>query len=120
MNYLRSGKVYIPEDDNELEELKEELDFYQIASYYELLNYREFVFRSIGDTNGILYWLGTNEGKDAWQNPITLGKVTVQCSPSWYSGDGSSLAGRSESSGGVCDTGSPNTAWFQMNLPYPV
>lgn len=33
LNYLRTGKVVIPQDKSELVELLEELDFYQISGY---------------------------------------------------------------------------------------
>lgn len=32
------------------------------------------------DENGLMYWLGTKGKTTAWQNPHTLGAVTVECS----------------------------------------
>jgi len=47
---------------------------------------KEFKYVSNFDTNGIFYFLGTNEGKNSWNNPFTLGVVDVLCSydSGWY------------------------------------
>jgi len=52
-----------------------------------ILEYDETEFKYVSnfDTNGIFYFLGTNEGKNSWNNPFTLGVVDVRCSNSgWY------------------------------------
>lgn len=41
---------------------------------------KQLTFTSEGDTNGVLYWLGTNEGQEAWSNPHTLQKVLISAS----------------------------------------
>jgi len=47
---------------------------------------KEFKYVSNFDTNGIFYFLATNEGKNSWNNPFTLGVVDVHCSEDsgWY------------------------------------
>jgi len=48
---------------------------------------RLFKFSNHFDTNGIFYWLGTQEGKNkSWTNPFTLGAVDVstQVGSGWY------------------------------------
>lgn len=37
---------------------------------------------SDGDTNGVCWWIGTNYGVEAWQNPHTATRVTVSQSSS--------------------------------------
>lgn len=42
-----------------------------------------FKFNDTYDTNGILYWLGTNYGTlDSWTNPMQFGLVEVYASKS--------------------------------------
>lgn len=35
---------------------------------------REFVYKHDMDENGLIYFLGTNFGQQAWDNPMTLGE----------------------------------------------
>lgn len=81
INFLRTGKAYIPDDELELTELLDELDFYQITSYERVLRDATMVecaFVSLGDASGILHWLGTQGRSDtAWRNPVTTGIVKV-------------------------------------------
>ena len=40
------------------------------------------MFVSSGDGNGVIHWLGTTYGKQAWMNPLLGGMVKVQiCNP---------------------------------------
>ena len=38
-------------------------------------------WQSDGDTNGILYFLGTARGSALWQNPVTAGLVNLTSTP---------------------------------------
>ncbi len=38
---------------------------------------KKFEFQSTFDTNGVLYWLGTNGGVTSYSNPATIGKLRV-------------------------------------------
>lgn len=110
----------MPESPNDLAELTEELDFYQISGYLKALKQlterKEFVFVAPEDTNGILYWLGTNEGKGSYNNPYTSARIKVTSSPEV---NGHSTFGRSQTCGGICSEGTHNY-WFAVELPYAV
>jgi hypothetical protein len=55
----------------------------------------EFTHESDFDTNGILYYLGTNELTDNWQNPADMGLVRVEaCSLQHNSQPKSAIVGR--------------------------
>lgn len=41
---------------------------------------RKFTYNSDFDENGVLYWLGTNEGKDEYSNPVDIGKLEIELS----------------------------------------
>lgn len=56
---------------------------------------KEFVYQEDMDTNGILYYLGTNELTDWWQNPAEMGLVRVEaCSLQHNSMPKSAIVGR--------------------------
>lgn len=38
---------------------------------------KQLRFHHIMDTNGAFYWIGTNEGRQPFNNPIRQGKVTA-------------------------------------------
>ncbi len=85
LNYLRDGKLVRPEDEKANEELEKEIKFYKIFNLmnHEMLSVvledgdvggsKTFSYKSYNDTNGLIYWLGTNCGKKPinFTNPIT-------------------------------------------------
>jgi hypothetical protein len=104
LNYLRMGRLIIPEGDSCLErELLEEARYYQISSLVNLLqpSKQSFVFESEGDLNGLFYWLGTAGGTRTWHNPFTSGAVRIRSSKK-TSGDFDGLVGRTSVAGGIC------------------
>jgi len=121
LNYLRSGKIFVPEDPDTFHELLEELEFFQVMSYTNAIREamgKEFKFVSIGDTNGILYWFGTDQGRSNWTNPIAARRVIASCSNNWHGGTGDALAGRGHTNGGICNTNS--AVWFRMDFQLPI
>lgn len=89
LNFLRSGKVFIPEDRQDLDELVGELEFYHISSYQSAIlsaTQVDCIFDRIGDTNGVLYWLGSSgKQQGMWSNPVTAGKVHLTVAGgSWF------------------------------------
>lgn len=53
-----------------------------------------FTYQSDFDTNGILYWLGTNQGAEAYKNPLDAGYIDVQCAANFEAGSKNMLVGR--------------------------
>jgi hypothetical protein len=41
---------------------------------------RRFVYSSDFDEQGLIYWIGTNGGKDAWKNPAEDGRLSLELS----------------------------------------
>jgi len=75
---------------------------------------KEFQFLKNMDTNGLFYWLGTNEGKNAqYQNPADIGKLIVTSS-SHYAGIPNRAAGRDNSNYNMTKN-EPNS-WFQFEM----
>lgn len=54
---------------------------------------KEFVYKYNTDKNGLFYYLGTEEGKNEYQNPFQIGKLKVFVS-SLAQGDYSDFVGR--------------------------
>ncbi len=74
---------------------------------------RSFGYVSNGDSNGYIYYRGTNDGTAVWSNPHTAGRVTVVRS-SESQGTPSILVDRS---GGVnCHTDSGVGEWICVDL----
>lgn len=144
LNFLRTGKVHVPESKQETEELLEELDFYQIASYERAVRAAlevACVYAHTGDANGVLYWLGTGGGRaPKWANPVASGAVKAAFSGA-ASGAAANLVERSGKthSAGICKVAqppafafgaapafgahavpSPPENWFQLEFSFPV
>lgn len=109
--------MYVPEHDEELEELREEIDFYQIETYKKAIDFKEFQFASMGDSNGYLYWLGTKQGKEAWTNPHNMLSVTA-VKGGFHSGPGSVTTRGVNSQLGICSNG--EGTGFSIRLPNAV
>ena len=56
----------------------------------------EFVHASDGDANGLIYWLGTDNGRSVWKNPADSGKVRLASGQDVPIGALSSLISRGE------------------------
>jgi hypothetical protein len=41
---------------------------------------KRFEYQSDFDENGLLYYIGTNGGKEEWKNPVATGKVKIEIS----------------------------------------
>jgi hypothetical protein len=41
---------------------------------------KRFEYQSDFDENGLLYYIGTNGGKEEWKNPIVTGKIKIEIS----------------------------------------
>jgi len=66
------------------------------------------------DTKGILYWLGTNKGKENWLNPVDRGLVRVyQSSLAKDSHPAKSICGRDLVR---CVTAPKKSSWFMIDL----
>jgi len=75
--------------------------------------FREFHFQSTFDQNGLLYWIGTNEGtSNQFTNPATTGKITVTRSSEGY-GKAEDAAGRQCVH--CCTNNIPNS-WYSFDL----
>ena len=104
LNYLRRGRLLIPEDDAVLaREVLEEARYFQIRSLVDLLRPRKqrFVYASDGDTNGLFYHLGTAGGTRQWINPAVGGEVKIRASKT-MSGPAEGIVGREAVAGGIC------------------
>lgn len=68
------------------------------------------------DTNGVFYWIGTNEGRQPYNNPIRQGKVTVHLSS--HGGDDTScIADRNpDSSAAENSYGEDGNPWLAINF----
>jgi len=81
------------------------------------VNFRVFTYESDFDTNGLMYYLGTDGGNREWVNPMQASPslVTVTCNHNMESGSLWNILGRTASSGYV----SPPSAsgnWFMIDL----
>ena len=65
-----------------------------------------------GDGKGIVHWLGTNEGKEAWTNPAEAGRMAVTRS-SKLRGKASGAVG---DRGTWCSTHSKPGSWYQFDF----
>lgn len=76
-DYLVTGNLNLPEDDNVLRRnLREEAKFFGLKGLEDILK----VSRTITpdkSNKGVLHWLGTERGKANYTNPYTLGAVHV-------------------------------------------
>ncbi|KAH3764150.1 K+ channel tetramerization subfamily protein [Pelomyxa schiedti] len=71
LNYLRTGVFLAPSDPVAMEELKMEVDFYQIRSLVKLLSKKTFKWSSPTDKDGIFYWIGCEKGSTTYSDPTT-------------------------------------------------
>jgi hypothetical protein len=105
LNYLRRGRLLIPDDDATLgRELLEEARFYQLASLIELLQPRKVALAYSADSAehaGLFHWLGTGARTREWINPAVAGAVRVRSSKP-VSGAPEGLVGRVACAGGIC------------------
>uniref|UniRef100_A0A6B2LDR1 BTB domain-containing protein n=1 Tax=Arcella intermedia TaxID=1963864 RepID=A0A6B2LDR1_9EUKA len=77
LDYLRTGTIVPPSNPLKRAALIQEVDFYQIASLLKILTIKELTFASVNDTNGLLYWLGTEKGKGPYKNPSQTQFVAI-------------------------------------------
>lgn len=56
---------------------KNYLEYVSSTSHTQTLDGLPFVYTADGDTNGLFYYLGTNEGTSPWTNPVTAGKMSI-------------------------------------------
>jgi SPRY domain/Sad1 / UNC-like C-terminal len=73
-----------------------------------------FVHQSDFDHNGILYWIGTNYGKESWQNPADAKRVMV--TTSGLMGDSVPAAAVVGRETVRCVTKAMSNAWFAIDL----
>ncbi len=104
LNYLRRGRLIMPEDDPTLaRELLDEARFFQIASLVDLLQPRKVTlsYSSDSEGNGLFHWLGTGGRTREWINPAASGAMRVRSSKP-MSGAPEGLVGRATVAGGIC------------------
>jgi len=77
LNYFRTGVFIPPTNKAAMEELKLEIEFYQIESLLEVITTKEFKFESINDKNGIIYWLATKDNTP-WKCPVEINGVGLE------------------------------------------
>jgi len=71
-----------------------------------------FKYHSDFDTNGVLYWIGTNGGKQSWSNPAVSGLVKTTRS-SEGGGVATDIAGRTVS---ASFSGNQSGSWWSIDL----
>uniref|UniRef100_A0A6B2LEU7 BTB domain-containing protein n=1 Tax=Arcella intermedia TaxID=1963864 RepID=A0A6B2LEU7_9EUKA len=84
LDYLRTGTIVPPSNPLKRAALIQEVDFYQIASLLKILTIKELTFASVNDTNGLLYWLGTEKGKGPYKNPSQTQFVSISNASTAY------------------------------------
>jgi len=126
LNYLRTGlfpprNMYSPFD---YATLISEIEFYGICSLYPSLKKREkhFIAQYDFDTNGFLYWLGTEKGTKPYHNPASSVISVTRSSVGDYS---ESSSGYPEMAAGrdaqQCYTHNSMNSWFCFNCePYKI
>eukprot|EP01083_Nonionella_stella_P080144 220064_1 len=67
-----------------MDEIKYEQDFEEKA----------FVYEHDYDTNGIVYFLGTNFGEEQWENPSERGLIALNSLSGWNAGSVNDMVGR--------------------------
>jgi len=143
LNYLRNGRLSVPSDFVSYNELLEEAQFYQIHSLVDQLSAYLHLYPSLNthqhwinpspnscrmcnytrdwDTNGVLYFIGTNEGTTFWSNPSLTGRVTVTSYPSNELCAGAHVANFIDRVGSTCWIPATNfktiqNSWFCVDL----
>eukprot|EP01080_Neovahlkampfia_damariscottae_P004448 gene4448-7823_t len=94
-------------DINLLEEIEEYFNNDLLLSIYKNIYFKkfenprnsiQFKYEKDFDTNGILYYIGSKEGKYEWSNPMKQNLVSVSCwGQNKINGDLSTLVGRNDS-----------------------
>lgn len=83
-------------DDSDFISLTKEYEINTKKRYFsQVQKTLNFVYESDFDTNGILYYIGTDFGvKDCHENPYDTGKILIQATSGYYNITGSSCDGR--------------------------
>src|SRR5690606_25090229 len=81
---IRNGSINLPNvtAKNLLLKLKYEVSKDLFTKQKRKIHTRKFTYIHDFDENGILYWFGTNEGKEDYKNPLETGKVDLELSHS--------------------------------------
>lgn len=85
-----------------------------------LSTFKELLYISDGDCNGVFYYLGTSYGSHPWMNPALTKKLVVSASspPSRFT-DAKALVSRNyqgTSFAGPCNVGGQMSAWWKVDL----
>eukprot|EP01084_Bolivina_argentea_P110829 197829_1 len=115
-NYTMNINVYESYDSNNKRNIKR-TDFKSISIKFKTLVSdidQHFVYQSDFDTNGICYALGSNYGKNAWQNPSDQGLINVTASTKWNNGSKKDIVSRT--SVGNSNTDSVVNGWIMIDF----
>lgn len=78
---------------------------------------REYVFSHDGDTNGVLYAIGSSDGTEKWSNPARNGKVKTKLSgQSWNDADKWNCIARASDNNTSAYWGGSLPVWFYVDL----
>jgi hypothetical protein len=85
-----------------------------------LSTFKELLYISDGDCNGVFYYLGTSSGQHPWMNPVLTKKLVVSASspPSRFT-DAKALVSRNyqgTSFAGPCNDNGQMSAWWKVDL----
>ena len=78
---------------------------------------RSYTFSHDGDTNGVLYAIGSSDGSEKWTNPAKSGKVKTKLSgQSWNDSDKWNCIARASDSNTAAYWGGSLPVWFYVDL----
>jgi len=126
LEVLRDPRAVSEVPSKELSAFRREMDFYGLTPFFDLHHdphdphhpkYRDLVYVSDFDKNGVFYFLGTKNGQQIWQNPCALGNVLLTSSHLNYVTNGvSGLVSYEQCTVQASPGGSGGNEWFCVQL----
>eukprot|EP01083_Nonionella_stella_P080141 220057_1 len=98
-NRLYKMKIALFEGkDNDNDDVEERTGNQSLSFCFKTLtldfNEKAFVYEHDYDTNGIVYFLGTNFGEEQWENPSERGLIALNSLSGWNAGSVNDMVGR--------------------------
>uniref|UniRef100_A0A6B2LC66 Potassium channel tetramerisation-type BTB domain-containing protein n=1 Tax=Arcella intermedia TaxID=1963864 RepID=A0A6B2LC66_9EUKA len=105
----------------EMNALKVEATFYQIQGLLKIFEraFLDFPYKENGDTNGLLYWIGTKKGTQAYSNPLSSKSIVVSTSHPFSWSNVEKVFSRTYENKPCGINGGKEPVWMKISLPCP-